>query len=46
MLTPDLAISGIVSVSIITNVIYKSADFKKISLREKLELSGKSVTEV
>jgi hypothetical protein len=28
MLTPDLAISGIVSVSIITNVIYKSADFK------------------
>ena len=28
MLTPDLAISGIVSVSIITNVIYKSADFQ------------------
>ena len=28
MLTPDLAISGIVSVSIITNVIYRSADFK------------------
>jgi hypothetical protein len=28
MLTPDLAISGIVSVSLITNVIYKSADFK------------------
>jgi hypothetical protein len=30
MLTPDLAISGIMSVSIITNVIYKSADFKKL----------------
>jgi hypothetical protein len=30
ILTPDLAISGIVSVSIITNVIYKSADFKKL----------------
>jgi hypothetical protein len=28
MLTPDLAISGIVSVSIITNVIYKSTDSK------------------
>ena len=31
MLTPDLAISGILSVTIITNVIlvYRSADFKK-----------------
>jgi hypothetical protein len=28
MLTPDLAISGFVSVNLITNVIYKSADFK------------------
>ena len=37
MLTPDLAISGIVSVSIITNVIYKSADFKNYAPSFKVE---------